>query len=127
MMDAVTESAFRTAVESGDPDRLAAVLHPDVEFHSPAVHRPYLGRDAAMAVLRAVFLVLADFRYVDAVRTGDREVLRFAARVGDREVDGVDLVRYDDAGAVVDLTVMIRPMSALHAVAEAVGNRLVGP
>ena len=127
MMDAVTESAFRAAVESGDADRLAAVLHPDVEFRSPAVHRPYAGRDAAMAVLRAVFQVFADFRYVDEVRSGDREVLRFAAKVGDREVDGVDIVRYDDDGAVAELTVMIRPMSALHAVVEKVGNRLVGP
>lgn len=120
----MTESAFRAAVGSGDPDRIAAALAPDVVFRSPAVHAPYTGRDAAMTVLRAVMQVLEDFRYVSDVRDGDEQVLRFNARVGDREVDGVDILRYDDTGAVAELTVMIRPMSGLQAVAAAVGARL---
>jgi len=121
---AVTDSPFRQAVEAQDADRLTAALHPDVVFRSPAVHAPYTGRDAAMAVLRAVLAVFEQFRYVAEVRAGADEVLRFAARVGDREVDGVDIVRYDPDGLVTELTVMIRPMSALHAVAEAVGAQL---
>lgn len=117
---------FRRAVESGDPDALAAALHPDVTFRSPAVHKPYEGRDAAMTVLRAVIDVFEDFHYVGEVRDGVDEVLRFAARVGDRQVDGIDLVRYDDAGLVTELTVFLRPLSATIAVAEAVGRRLAG-
>ena len=123
---AVTHSPFRAAVESHDADRLAAALHPDVVFRSPAVHAPYAGRDATMVVLRAVMQVFADFRYVTEVRSGPDEVLRFAARVVGREVDGVDIVRYDEADLVRELTVMIRPMSALHAVTQAVGARLTG-
>lgn len=125
-MSGVSESSFRAAVESGDADRLAAVLHPDVVFRSPAVHAPYTGRDATMAVLRVVLQVFADFRYVTEVRTGPDEVLRFAARVGEREIDGVDLVRYGEDGLITELTVMIRPLSALHAVVEGVGARLAG-
>jgi hypothetical protein len=94
------DSTFRAAVEAHDPALLAEVLHPDIVFRSPAVHAPYVGRETAMAVLGVVITVLQDFRYVDAVRDGNREVLRFAARVGEREVDGVDIVRYDAAGSV---------------------------
>jgi hypothetical protein len=118
------DSTFRAAVEAHDPALLAEVLHPDIVFRSPAVHAPYVGRETAMAVLGVVITVLQDFRYVDAVRDGNREVLRFAACVGEREIDGVDIVRYDAAGSVTELTVIIRPMSGLRVVADAVGDKL---
>jgi hypothetical protein len=62
--------------------------------------------------------VFEDFRYVDALDEGDRAVLVFEARVGDRELQGIDLLRFDDAGAITDFTVMIRPMSGLTALAQ---------
>lgn len=117
-------SVFRTAIESKDSESIAAVLAPAVTFRSPAVHAPYSGRDTVMVILRAVIEVFEDFAYVGQVRQGDDEVLRFRARVGDRDVDGVDIVRYDDAGLVAELTVMIRPLSALQAVQQAMAAQL---
>jgi hypothetical protein len=122
----MTTSPFRAAVEAKDPAALESVLHPDVVFRSPAVFKPYAGREATMVVLRAVFEVFEEFGYAMAVREGDDEVLRFTARVGERAVDGVDIIRYDESGAVTELTVMIRPMSGLHAVAEAMAAKLAG-
>ena len=116
--------SFRAAVESGDSATLGAVLATDVLFRSPAVFSPYVGRDAAMHVLGTVFLVFEDFRYVAELTEGDEQVLRFTATVGGKNVDGIDLVRYDAAGQVAELTVMIRPLSALLAVAEAMGKQL---
>ena len=119
-------SPFRSVVEAGVPSALAGVLHPDVVFRSPAVHSPYAGAEPTAAVLRAVFGVFEDFRYTGELRDGRDEMLRFAARVGDKQIEGVDLVRYDEEGRVLELTVMIRPLSGLIAVAEAVGARLRG-
>lgn len=117
-------SPFRTAIETGDPAAIQAALHPDVVFRSPAVYAPYQGREATMQVLRAVIMVFEDFRYVGQIREGADEVLRFAARVGDRELEGVDLIHYDADGLVTELTVMIRPRSGLQAVLEAMGAKL---
>jgi len=116
--------AFRTAIESADLDTIASVLSPDVTFRSPAVHKPYTGRDATLFILAGVLRVFEDFRYVASVSEGNHEVLRFEARVGDRDIDGVDIVSYDDSGLVNELTVMIRPLSGLTAVQEAMARAL---
>jgi hypothetical protein len=117
-------SAFRTAIESKDPATISAALSPEVTFRSPAVHRPYVGRDTVMVILGAVLQVFEEFGYVAHLVDGDEEVLRFRARVGEREVDGVDIVRYGDDGLVEELSVMIRPLSALEAVRQAMAAQL---
>lgn len=115
---------FRAAAQSGDADAFEDVLAPEVVFRSPAVFKPYEGREAVMMVLRAVSRVFEDFRYEDRFESGDGEVLLFAARVGDRELNGIDLLRFDDQGRVRDLMVMVRPLSALNALVEAMGRQL---
>lgn len=117
-------STFRSAVETKSLSDMSAALSPDVTFRSPAVHKPYSGRDTVMFILGAVVEVFEDFRYVDQVADGQSEVLRFNARVGDREVDGVDIIRYDADGLVEELSVMIRPLSGLQAVQQAMATQL---
>jgi hypothetical protein len=119
----MSDSPFRAAVEARDLEVMSAALAPDVTFRSPAVHAPYEGRDLVLMVLGAVLQVFEDFAYQAEIRDGDEEVLRFRARVGDRDVDGVDIVRYVD-GRVSELTVMIRPLSALNAVRDAMAAQL---
>ena len=115
---------FRTAVERRDPDGMAAALHPDVTFRSPAVFTPYDGREATMRLLRHVLEVLEDFRYVDELSGGGSHGLVFTARVGDKTLEGWDYLRLDADGLITELTVMIRPLSGLIAVAQAMGERL---
>jgi SnoaL-like domain len=125
-------SQFKAAIESGlrDGDREAlaaaveATLAEDIVFNSPVVFRPYEGRDAVMMVLRAVFDVFEDFRYEEEFEAGDRHALIFRARVGDRELQGLDLLRLDGDGKVAELTVMVRPMSGMLALAEAMKAKL---
>jgi hypothetical protein len=118
-------SPFRAAVESKDFDQVEATLAPDIRFRSPVAFRPYEGRDSVAALLRVVGTVLApELVYQWQVREGDREVLCFTSRIGDREVEGVDLLRYDERGQVSELVVMMRPASALVAVRDAVGAGL---
>src|SRR5215207_3853772 len=116
--------AFKAAVEAEDPDALTEALAEDVVFRSPAVFKPYEGRDLVAAILtQGAMKVFEDFRYVEHLEDGDTAVLIFSARVRDRELDGLDLLRFDADGKVRELMVMVRPMSGLNALAEAMARR----
>jgi len=118
-------SSFRAAVETKDFAAVESILAPAVHFRSPVVFAPYEGREAVAALLRVVGEVLSpELAYQWQVREGDREVLCFSTRVGDRVLEGVDLLRYDDDGQVCELVVMMRPASGLAAVRDAIGARL---
>jgi len=121
---AMVTSSFQTAVESGDAEALRSTLSEDVVFNSPVVFTPYRGIEAVAPLLAAAVSVFEDFRYTAGVAEGDRQVLVFEARVGDRAVQGVDILRLDDHGLVAELTVMLRPMSGVAAMAEAMRRRL---
>jgi ketosteroid isomerase-like protein len=117
---------FRRAVEARDLDAVMEMTRDDVVFRSPVVFTPYEGRDALRHILQAVLEVFSDFRYVREI--GDAEArdhaLVFEARVGDKQVEGCDFIRLDDAGAIAELTVMVRPMSAMLTLADAMKARL---
>ncbi len=117
-------AAFRRGIEQGDHAAVLATLVPDVVFHSPIVHKPYVGRDAVAPVLAAVAQVFEDFRYVGEYGGEDGHVLRFRTRVGDRELEGVDILTFDAAGLIREFTVMVRPYSAATALREAMAARL---
>jgi hypothetical protein len=119
-----TVNAFREAASAGDPDRMASLFAPDARFCSPAVHAPYEGHAAVMKVLTAAFEVLHPLRYSEVVESDDRAVLFFHAEVGGLEVEGIDALRFDDDGRISELLVMIRPLSALKAVVEAMARAL---
>ena len=124
-VDREGRSPFRAAVESKDFGNVLATLAPDVEFRSPAVFAPYHGRETVGALLRVVGTVIAEeLVYEWQARDGDREVLCFTTRVDGRDVEGVDLLRYDEAGRVAELVVMMRPLSGLTAVRDAIGAAL---
>ncbi len=116
---------FRAAVEAGDVDAAIALLAPGVVFRSPVVHRPYEGAEVVAGLLRAVFAVLEDFRYVDELTSTDgSHALIFEARVGDRRLQGLDLLRDGPDGRIAAFTVMVRPLSGTLAVAEAMRAQL---
>ena len=109
---------FRAAAEAKDFSQLEEFFAEDAIFRSPVVYKPYEGRPAIKVLLSAVVQVFEDFRYTDQVETGDTAVLVFEARVGEREVHGVDILRFGADGRATELTVMVRPMSGMHALAE---------
>lgn len=104
-------SEFRAAVEAKDVDAAVALFTPDVVFHSPVVHKPYVGREALHAILSAVVVVFEDFHYTASYEGPTGHVLEFACRIGDRELQGVDILRGAD-GRLTELTVLVRPYSA---------------
>jgi hypothetical protein len=115
---------FRRAAEAKDLDLLAETLRDDVELHSPILFRGFEGRDVVTQVLTHVAATLEDLTYVDELHEGDTVALRFKARVGERELEGIDFLELDAEGHVAVLTVFMRPMSALTAFNERMAERL---
>jgi hypothetical protein len=116
--------AFRRAAESKDFSQVEELFSPDVVFRSPAVFKPYSGLETLGVILGTVADVFEDFRYVDQVETDDTAVLIFKARVGERTLTGVDILRFNDDDRIEEMMVMIRPLSGLNALAEEMGRRL---
>jgi SnoaL-like domain len=114
----------RAAIEAHDVDAVAALLSEDVVFRSPAVYRPYQGREVVVALLGVVSQVFENFRYVNEWRDGRTTILCFEANVGDRELQGIDILEDGADGLVQSFTVMIRPLSGLQALAAAVTARV---
>ena len=115
---------FRLAVEAHDLDAMRGLLADDVVFNSPVAHKPFEGREVVAQVLAFAAATFEDFRYVDEVADGDRVALIFRARVGDRELQGLDLVHTTADGLIDELTVMVRPMSGLVALGEAMAAKV---
>jgi hypothetical protein len=114
---------FRAAVEARDLEAIPALLAPDAVFVSPVAFRPYEGRELVAAILVGVGRVLEDLVYEREYATDDGAglALLFHARVGERDVQGCDFLRFDAEGRIAELMVMLRPLSAAQAVAERMG------
>lgn len=112
---------FRTAVEAGDFAALGDLLSDDVVFRSPVAFRPYEGKPVVAAILRGVGRVFTDFRYVRELEDPDgrESALVFETYVDGTSVNGIDLIRLDADGRIAELTVMVRPLSAANALANA--------
>jgi hypothetical protein len=115
---------FRRAAEAKDVELMTETLREDVELHSPILFRGFEGREAVGHILTHVAATLDDLTYVDELHEGDTVALRFKARVGDRELEGIDFLDLDEEGRVAVLTVFMRPMSALTAFNEQMMQRL---
>jgi len=115
---------FGRAIEAGDDEAAIATLAEDVVFRSPAVYRPYHGRDQVEGILRLAATVFEGFRYTNEWRDGQTTVLFFEANVGRRELQGIDILEENGDGLVERFTVMIRPLSGLQAVAQAMAARI---
>ena len=113
-------------VASHDLGDLATLVHPDAVFRSPMAHSPYGPAAALLLALQTVVQVFEDFRYHRQLASADglNVVLEFSARVGDRDLKGIDLIRFDAQGLIVEFEVMIRPLSGLQALGAEMGARL---
>jgi len=115
---------FRRAAEAKDLDLLGAALREDVVLHSPILFRGFEGREIVSQVLTHVSATLEGLTYTDELTEGDTVCLRFKARVGDRELEGIDFLELDEDGKVSELTVFMRPLSAINAFNEQMKARL---
>lgn len=125
MSDSSGVHPFRVAAEKGDVDGLLATLAPAVILHSPVTFHPYVGKQAVGTLLGLVAQTFDYWRCNEEIQRVDGVIgFVFDARIGDRELQGLDLLRLDGAGLIAELTVMIRPLSGLVALAQAIGPKV---
>jgi hypothetical protein len=122
-----TLDGWHRFVASGDPDILRPLLSEHIVFRSPFVRSPIPGRAAALLVLTTVTQIFENFTYHRTFVAGPHDAaLEFAANIGKWQLKGVDLIKFNDQGEMIEFEVMIRPIKALAALGEAMGNR-IGP
>lgn len=103
---------------SGSLEELPDLLAPDCVFWSPVVHTPQRGRDITLMYLGAAQQVLnEDFHYVREVVSGDSAVLEFECVVDSIQINGIDMIRFNDEH-IVDFKVMVRPLKAINKLHE---------
>jgi hypothetical protein len=113
-------------IASGDLSQLPSLVKDDAVFRSPMAHKPYPGREAVVFILRTVFGVFENFAYHRELFGNDglNVVLEFSAEVQGKQLKGVDLIRFDENGLIVDFEVMVRPMSGLAALGDEMSRRV---
>ena len=119
-----TLAAWHKFVETQNPAILDGILSDEVVFHSPVVWKPKYGLPTVVAILTAASQIFSEFKYVREVINGNDAVLEFEARVADLTVRGVDIIKTDEFGKIVDFEVMIRPANGLEAVGKAMMLKL---
>jgi hypothetical protein len=118
-------NGFKKAVAERNIDDLTAAFAEDAVLHSPITVKPFEGRAAIVQLLAILIEVFDEFRYTDELTGEDGTCgLVFRARVGDRDVEGIDILRFNAEGSIRDLTVMVRPRSASEKLLAEVGSRL---
>jgi hypothetical protein len=117
---------WHAMVAARDLAALPALLSPSVVFRSPMAHTPYPGPQATSMILGTVINVFEGFTYHRELASADglSVVLEFSATVQGRDLKGIDMIRFDDDGRIVEFEVMVRPMSGLQALGDEMGRRL---
>lgn len=113
-------------LETNDMSILNDLLADEVVFRSPVAYKPYEGKQVVFFILTNVIQVFQDFTYHREFFTEDGEnvVLEFSANVSGKSLKGIDMIRFNNRGQIIDFEVMIRPMSGLAALAEQMGQRI---
>ncbi|MEJ8637991.1 nuclear transport factor 2 family protein [Streptomyces sp. MS2.AVA.5] len=129
-----TTDRFRAAVESRDLTALDDLFTEDVRFYSPVKFKPFEGRPMVIGLCSVLFRTFEEFRYVGRLDgTGETadgkeapsEILVFRAMVNGKQIHGLDLLQFDESGRIKEFTVMVRPLSAVQTMADAVFAGLV--
>ena len=123
---AASMAAWHGMVANRNLDDLLSIVHPDAVFRSPLSNSPYRSAAAVALALGTVIQVFENFTYHRELASEDglNVVLEFSANVGDRQLKGIDLVRFDEDGKIVEFEVMVRPLSGLQALGLEMGWRL---
>ncbi|MDO9285361.1 MAG: nuclear transport factor 2 family protein [Aquabacterium sp.] len=119
-------SAWHHVVTSRDPAALRAILADDVVFHSPVVHTPQRGKAITFQYLMGAMHVLnnAGFRYERQIVGAHDALLEFTTEIDGIQINGIDLIRWNDAGQIVDFKVMVRPLKAVNLLHQKMGAML---
>lgn len=113
-------------MRSHDRAALWDLLHPDVVFESPVVHKPQQGRDIVFKYLTSAEKVLggAGFIYQGEWRSDRGAVLEFENEIEGIRINGVDMITFADDGRITHFKVMARPLKAINLLHRLMGEEL---
>lgn len=117
---------WRQLVADKDAAGVEHLLDENAIFHSPLVDTPQVGKAVTQQYLAAAFEVFSQgsFRYVREV-VGERDaILEFVVEIDGVSVNGVDMIRWNDEGRIVDFKVMLRPLKAIRVMQQKMGALL---
>lgn len=119
-------AVWHETVAAKDLAPFEALFADDIVFESPAVHTPQVGKALASLYLRSALLVLNNetFRYTDEWLSERSAVLQFFSKVDGLEVNGVDIIRWNDEERITHFKVMVRPLKGLNALVGVMAKEL---
>ncbi len=119
-------ASWHRLAQERNPDGLESLLSDQVVFHSPVVHTPQVGKVITAHYLKAAFLVFFNesFHYVREVVGSQDAVLEFQVAIDGITVNGVDMIKWDDHGKIIEFKVMIRPLKAINLIHEKMASML---
>lgn len=123
-------AVWHRLVRERNPRGLDALLDADAVFLSPVVHTPQRGRKVAAAYLAAALAVFSNptFRYVREIVGSTDAMLEFETEIDGVVINGVDIIKWNEAGRIVEFKVMIRPLKAIHLIHQRMAAMLgAGP
>lgn len=125
---AVAIEHWHALMDARDPGGLDDLIAEDCVFRSPAVHTPQIGKAITIKYLTAAQKVLGvpSFRYVEEWVGLNSAVLEFELDLDGIQVNGVDIIHWNDADKITSFRVMIRPVKGLQAVMPAMAAVLAG-
>jgi hypothetical protein len=123
---AASLAKWHDMVKARSLDGLPSILHAEATFRSPMAFKPYSSAPVVALILNAVNSVFGAFEYHRQFATDDglSVVLEFSASIGDKLLKGIDAIRFDEQGLIVDFEVMVRPFNALQLLGAEMGARL---
>jgi SnoaL-like domain len=118
--------AWHQMIARRDLGELESIVHPEAVFRSPMAINAYRPRPALLLALNTVLTIFKDFTYHRQLASADglSVVLEFSAMVNDKQIKGIDLIRFDAAGQIVEFEVMVRPLNGLQELGAEMGARL---
>lgn len=121
-----TLQTWHELVENGTTGLLDDLLADEVVFYSPVVHTAQTGKAITTRYLQAALHVFGNetFRYVREVSGSRDAVLEFMLELDDIEINGVDMIRWNDEGRIIEFKVMLRPLKAVHLIHEKMAKML---
>lgn len=122
-----TIAGWHHYLTTNQAEDLKPLFSEDIVFRSPVAFTPYPGIEAITLVLTTVNTVFKDFTYHREFYSADglNLVLEFSAHVDGKQLKGIDMLRFDESGKIVEFEVMVRPASGLMALKEAMQEKLL--
>ena len=124
-----TLATWHRLVKERDVAGLDALLDDSAVFHSPVVHTPQVGKRITHKYLAAAFQVFFNesFRYVRELKSERDAVLEFALELDGIQINGVDMMKWNDEGKITEFKVMLRPLKAVNLIHQKMGAQLQAP